>query len=482
MEFTQDFKNKRVLVMGLGLHGGGTGAAAFFARAGARVTVTDLKSHRELTLSIRALSRFRGIIYHLGAHYPEDFRNADYVIKNPGVRDDSRFLKIAQAAGAAVLSDTEVFFRACPAPIIGITGTKGKSTTTWLIGAFLKGGEKIKSIKKIKKRIWVGGNIRTSMLEFLPRVRREDTVVLELSSFQLDALHSSRMSPRGRASGFSPRIAVITNIFPDHLNRYPSMRVYAASKASIFRFQKRSDFLFVPRGDALLRRLARRAPGRVVFVDAERMLRAFRGVIHPSVPLFHLPNIALAVAVAKHSGVGDNAIRVVLRRFHGVPGRMELVRTVRGVRYINDTTATNPTAALAAVRAVKRGLGKRRLIVLAGGFDKGLPVGEFSRALAHDAAAVIFLPGKASRKMKSQIPNPPPALKFRRAGKSRKTAKSKGPTMFHATTMAEAVRIASRRARPGDVVLLSPGAASFGLFQHEFDRGDQFARAVKALR
>src|SRR3989344_7855397 len=221
---SSEFAGKNVLIMGLGLHGGGAGAAAFFARAGARVTVTDLKSRRELLPSVRELAQFRGITYHLGEHRPEDFRDTDYVVKNPGVRDDSRFLKIARTAGAAVLSDTEVFFRACPAPIIGITGTKGKSTTTWLIGAFLKGGEKIKSIKKIKKRIWVGGNIRTSMLEFLPRVRREDTVVLELSSFQLDALHSSRMSPRGRASGFSPRIAVITNIFPDHLNRYPSTR------------------------------------------------------------------------------------------------------------------------------------------------------------------------------------------------------------------------------------------------------------------
>jgi len=460
---SSEFAGKNVLIMGLGLHGGGAGAAAFFARAGARVTVTDLKSRRELLPSVRELAQFRGITYHLGEHRPEDFRDTDYVVKNPGVRDDSRFLKIARTAGAAVLSDTEVFFRACPAPIIGITGTKGKSTTTWLIGAFLK--QEAKN-KKQETRVWVGGNIRTSMLEFLPRVRQQDRVVLELSSFQLDALRRSRMSPH---------IAVITNIFPDHLNRYASTRAYAASKAGIFRFQKSGDYLFVNRGDVGLRRLARRAPGHVVFVDAERTLRPFRSVIRSSVPAFHLPNITLAVAVAKRCGVEDDTIRVVLRRFRGIPGRMETVRTIRGVRYINDTTATNPTAATAAVRAVKPEIEKGRLIVLAGGFDKGLPVREFSRALARDAATVIFLPGTATARMKSEITRHVSRI-------TNHALRGAGPEIFHARSMREAVRIAHQNAKRGNMVLLSPGAASFGLFQHEFDRGDQFVREVRRLR
>jgi len=460
MEFSEDFKHKRVLIMGLGLHGGGAGAAAFFTAAGARVTVTDLKSRRELAPSIRKLARRRGIVYHLGGHRPEDFRNTDYVIKNPGVRDDSRFLKIARAAGTTILSDTEVFFRACLAPIIGITGTKGKSTTTWLIGEFLK--QETRN-KKQETRVWVGGNIRASMLEFLPWVRKRDAVVLELSSFQLDALRQSRMSPH---------IAVITNIFPDHLNRYPSMRAYALSKAGIFRFQKRGDYLFVNRDDVRLRRLTRRAPGRTVLVDVGRALRPFRGAVSPSVPAFHLPNIAFAVAVAKHCGVGDDAIRGVLKRFRGVPGRMEAVRTVRGVRYINDTTATNPTAALKAVRAVKRGIGKGRLFVLAGGFDKGLPVGAFCRALVEDAAAVVFLPGAATARMKSKITKHKFPIHH----------KTQIPKIVDARSMPGAVRVAYRNAKRGDAVLLSPGAASFGLFLHEFDRGDQFTRAVKALR
>lgn len=464
--------------MGLGLHGGGAGAAAFFAHAGARVTVTDVKSRRELLPSVRQLVRFRGITYHLGGHRPENFRKSDYVIKNPGVRDDSRFLKIARAAGAAVLSDVEVFFRASPATIIGVTGTKGKTTTTWLIGELLKqeaGSKKQETArlpdgqgnrkqearnKKQETRVWVGGNIRTSMLEFLPRVRKGDTAVLELSSFQLDSLASSRVSPH---------IAVITNVFPDHLNRYPSMRAYAASKAGIFRFQKRGDYLFVNRDDARLRRLSRRAPGHAVLVDVARTLLPFRPLIAASVPAFHLPNIALAIAVAKRLGVGDDTIRGVLRCFRGIPGRMELVRTIRGVRYINDTTATNPTAALEAVRAVKRGIGKGRVWVIAGGSDKGLPAGAFCRALARDAAAVIFLPGEASRMMKSEM-------------RKQETGNRKQLKTFGAKSMQEAVRVAYRNSNPGDAVLLSPGAASFGLFRHEFDRGDQFVKAVKALR
>lgn len=477
----QDFRNKRVLIMGLGLHGGGAGAAAFFARAGARVTVTDSKPRRELLSSIRQLARFRGIVYRLGRHRADDFRNADYVIKNPGVRDDSRFLRIARDAEAVVLSDVEVFFRACPAPIIGVTGTKGKTTTTWLIGEFLKQetGNRGQGTgnKKRKPRVWVGGNIRASVLEFLPRVRKHDTVVLELSSFQLDSLAASRMSPE---------IAVITNIFPDHLNRYPSMRAYAASKTGIFRFQKPGDCLFVNRDDARLRRLVRRAAGRVVHVTTERVLRPFRLAIAPSVPAFHFSNIALAVAVAKHRGVGGSVIRRALRRFRGIPGRMELVRAFRGARYINDTTATNPTAAREAVRAVKRVIGRGRLIVIAGGFDKGLALGEFCRALRAHATAVILLPGQTSARMRRLLIR---GIRGRGASAVRATPRRRRhsdtleyQSVRSARTMAGAVRMAARAARPGDAVLLSPGAASFGLFQHEFDRGDRFAKAVKALR
>ena len=451
-----NFKNKRILIMGLGLHGGGVGAAAFFARLGSRVTITDLKSRRELAPSVAKLRRFRNITYHLDGHRPKDFRAADYIIKGPGVPETSPFLKIAKRASVPVLSDVEIFFRTCPAPIIGITGTKGKSTATWLLGKFLKQGlrrphRRASSLRG--RRIWVGGNIRKSVLDFLPRVNRGDLAVLELSSFQLDSLKSSRLSPH---------IALITNVFPDHLNRYPSMASYIASKATIFKFQVRDDVLFINGQDPLLRRIARRAPGRVIRFDPGRTTRPFKSALPKGLPDYHLPNIAAAVAVAKHFGVGETAIRHVLKRFRGMPGRMELVAKVHGILFINDTTATNPTAAEQAVIAAKRRIGRRSLHVIAGGYDKGLPVGEFVEALSRHAATVVFLPGKASERMWAEV-------------------KGERVKVLAAKTMRGAVGAAYRQAGPGDVVLLSPGAASFGLFRHEFDRGEQFVKAVRAL-
>lgn len=441
------FKNKKVLVMGLGLHGGGEAATKFFLRLGAKVTVTDLKTALALKKPLAGLKRFRNITYHLGGHRARDFRAADYVIKNPGVPDNSPFLEIARRVKVPILSDVEIFFLASPAPIIGITGTKGKSTVATLLGQFLKAA---------KKPVWVAGNIRKSVLDILPKVRAKGVVVLELSSFQLDSLRSSRLSPN---------VALMTNIFPDHLNRYPNMSAYIASKCGIFKFQKYGDHVFVNARDRLLRRLVKNAPSRIMLFDV-RDLDPFKKVIKPSIPPYHLANIAAAVAVARHMGVRDNVIRKVLAKFSGVPGRMELVKIIRGIEFINDTTATNPIASKEAIVAVKKRIGRRKLHLIAGGYDKCLPLKDFIAAAAKSTATVIFLPGTATKKMAAQLARLRPPK----------------PRIYNAETMAAAVKTAFRHTARGDVILLSPGAASFGLFKHEFDRGDKFVKAVKNLK
>lgn len=451
-----DFKDKKVLIMGLGLHGGGTGAAKFFSKLGSRVTATDLKSKKELRPSLAELKHCRGIVYHLDGHRVSDFRQTDLVIKNPGVPDNSLWLKIARRAGAAILSDVEIFLRICPARVIGVTGTKGKSTAAWLVGEFLR---------KSGKKVWVGGNIRKSVLELLPKIKKSDWVVLELSSFQLDSLAQSRLSPH---------IAVITNIFPDHLNRYPDMRAYVAAKSAIFRWQTKGDWLFVSWRDNFLKRLARRAPSRVLLFDPIKIAKRFLGKT-PKIPEYHYANIAAAVAVARHLGVGERVIRKVMTSFKGMAGRMELVRVVRGVEFINDTTATNPTAAEAAVLATKKRIRGHGLHVIAGGFDKGLPIESFVRTLRVKAATVIFLPGTATDKMESRIP---PKFFFEKFGR----VNDQHPKIYEAGSMSEAVKLAFREAVKGDTVLLSPGAASFGLFQHEFDRGKKFVEAVRRIK
>src|SRR3989338_1253439 len=168
MQSPADFKSKKVLVMGLGLSGGGAGAARFFAKAGARVVVTDLKTKRELTPSLAELKKFKKINYHLGGHRVSDFKNADFVIKNPGVPESSKFVKIAERAGVPALSDVEIFFKLCPAKIIGVTGTKGKSTAATLLYKLLKADpHKIRVAEQRVTRVWLAGNIRKSVLDIL---------------------------------------------------------------------------------------------------------------------------------------------------------------------------------------------------------------------------------------------------------------------------------------------------------------------------
>ncbi|MBI2054551.1 MAG: UDP-N-acetylmuramoyl-L-alanine--D-glutamate ligase [Candidatus Sungbacteria bacterium] len=445
MQSPTDFKSKKVLVMGLGLHGGGAGAARFFTKARAKVTVTDLKTKKELAPSLAELKKLKKITYHLGGHRASDFKNADFVIKNPGVPESSNFVTIAECAGVPVLSDVEIFFKLCPAKIIGVTGTKGKSTAAWLISQFLKSAG---------KRVIVGGNIRKSVLDLVDAAKKSDWVVLELSSFQLDSLAKSRLSPE---------VALITNIFPDHLNRYPNFRAYADSKTNIFKHQKKNDWLFFSADDKLTSRLAKKAPSKVLPFAASKTIGPFIKFIANSLPDYQRSNIAAAIAVAKHIGVGDRVIKKTLRQFTGLKGRMEVVGKVRGIEFINDTTATNPEAAEKAVVFTKKQIGRGSLHIIAGGSDKSLPLAGFVAALKKHAATVIFLPGGSTEKMKAGL------------------GKSDRPKIVEVKTMRQAVRSAFTAAKKGDAVLLSPGAASFGLFKHEFDRGEKFVQEVRRL-
>ena len=241
------FRGKRVLVMGLGLHGGGIDTVKFLAREGAHVTVTDLRSRRALAFSLKALGSLRGITYILGRHRKDDFAKTDLIIKNPGVKPNTPYLFYARRRGIPILSDVGIFLIRSPCRIIGVTGTRGKSTTAHLIAAFLK---------TKYPRVFLGGNIRTSVLSFIDHARKNDKAVLELSSFQLQDIADIRISPS---------IAVLTNLMPDHLNWHSSRRNYFEAKRVIFRFQRPHDILFANPEDKKVVRLAKSAPGRVAF-------------------------------------------------------------------------------------------------------------------------------------------------------------------------------------------------------------------------
>lgn len=476
-----DIRGKRVLVMGLGIHGGGLGVARFLAQQGATVIVTDLRGPDELGPSIAALGDLP-IRYVLGEHREEDFRSADVVIRNPAVPRESRYLAIARAAGAAIEMEMTLFFRLCPGPILGVTGTKGKTTTTLLAGAMLQ---------QIAADTVIAGNLRVSALEQLPRIGPHTPVALELSSWQLEGLSEARMSPR---------YACMTNILPDHLDRYGSFAAYAEAKEQIWRHQRPGDPIVLNAGDALTARMAAalgatRAGDVVYFAGPEEEAGAWRngrcaywradqllwrqGVQGDAelicdrgdvqLPGDHnLANIAAATALAKAFGVQTGHIRQAIRSFTGIPHRLEYVRELAGVRYINDTAATAPDAAIAALHSFDA-----PIVLIAGGADKQLPFAALAQAIVSRAKAVVLLAGTATSKLE---------LALRGAGMAEQPARAAPLTIAGPfDDFAQAITAARKLAAPGDIVLLSPGCASFGMFRNEFHRGDEFRRIVDQI-
>ncbi len=448
--------------MGLGTRAGGAGVARYLAEAGAIVTVTDTRPAAELHESMASLTGLP-IRFVLGGHDERDFTpaGADLIVRNPGVPRGARLLQEARGHGVPVEMEMTLFFRACPAPIIGITGTKGKTSTATLCAAMLRARD---------PRTVLAGNMGVSALARLPEIAPETPVVLELSSWQLEGLAEHRLAPR---------IAVLTMIAEDHLDAYDGFDDYAATKRSIGRVQAPGDHLVLNRDDPETWRAAAETDATVVPFGQEdrgedgawmsgRSLRwRWQGedasVALPETPALIGPhnaaNAAAAMAAARLRGAPHEAIVAGLATYHGVKDRMEPVAEIGGVRYINDTSATAPVAAAAALRS----FGSRPVHLLAGGADKRLDPSPLIEAAVTNTAAIYLLDGTAT-----------PAIEraLRRAGCS---------PVGTFGGMTEAVRAAAARATAGDVVLLSPGCASFGLFRDEFDRGERFRQAVREI-
>ncbi len=441
--------------MGLGLHGGGVGVAKFFVRQGAKVLVTDPKTKKELKDSIDELKGYK-INYVLGKHRVGDFKNADLIIKNPAVPKDSKYLKIAKKNKVPIETDIGLFFELCPSKkIIGITGTKGKSTTATLIAKLLK----------TKYKVVLAGNIRASVLEELPKVTKDTIVVLELSSWQLEDLKKHKTYlPADRKT---PHIAVITNIMPDHLNRHKGMQNYIEAKKLIFKFQKPKDFLILNRDDKIVREFGKEAKAKTIFYSKKRAVKYSKYI--KLAGEHNLNNISAAITVAKIFKILDSTIKKTLRNFKGIEGRLEFVKEIKGVKYYNDTTATTPEATIVALKSlphpdVTSGQGKK-IILIAGGRDKNLNFKELARVILKKVKVLILLPGTATKKILKEI-------------KAEEAAGLRPVSRRLTKNMKIAVKMAHKNAEKGDIVLLSPGCTSFGLFQHEFDRGEQFKRSL----
>jgi len=442
---------KKVTIMGLGLHGGGVGVTKFFCKQKAKVLITDLKTEKELKESVEKLKGLP-IKFSLGGHKEKDFLGADLIIKNPDIPQDSPFLKLAREKGIPVKTDIGIFFDLFRGEIIGITGTKGKSTVATLTYEFLK---------KKDQNTALAGNIGLSPLELLLEAQRPNRVVLELSSFELEDLRKS------------PKIAVITNILKDHLNRYKSFEDYIKAKKEIFLHQKKEDILVLNYDDEVVREFSSEAFSKVYFFSKKEILKNgcfIKGdkIYFNKEPICRLEDIQLkgkhnifnilaAVSVAKLLKVKPENIEEVLREFKGIPFRQELIAEIRGVKFFNDTTATIPAAVIFAINNLSS---QGKLILIAGGVDKNLEYGNLAKKIKEKVSYLILLPGTATNKLKKEL-----------------TGFSK---VFFANSMREAVRKSFSLAKKGDIVLLSPGAASFNLFKNEFDRGEKFNKEVKA--
>ncbi len=454
-------RGRRVLVMGLGLLAGGVASARYaVAQGAAEVTVTDLRSAEMLAPSIAKLEGLP-IRYVLGRHDEADFTQADVVVRNPNVRRDSPYLAAALAAGVRVEMEIAWFFRACVGRILGVTGTRGKTTTTLLLHHILT---------EAGYAPLLGGNVGgIETLSLLPQITPESWIVLELGNWMLEGLHTIKQSPY---------LAIFTNLMPDHLNAYNSMDDYGEAKTSIFRYQRPDDIAIFNADNDYSLRYSAQAPSEHVWLYSPKRLLAYPRAEPTQTRPFayanavrlrgahNIGNAQAAALAAELVGVAPEVIRTALTTFDGAPHRLEIVRRLDGVAYVNDSASTAPMAGIAALASFDE-----PIVLIAGGNSKNLDHSEFAAAAAR-AKRVIILAGNASEQFATDV-----RAAARAQGRDDTETLVVGPL----NSMAEAVAAARQAATAGDVVLLSPGFTSFGLFLHEFDRGDQFRAQVNAL-
>jgi UDP-N-acetylmuramoylalanine--D-glutamate ligase len=446
-----ELKNKRVLVVGMARTGIAT--AVFCAARGAAVTLTESRGETELALEATTL-RGTGVTLELGGHQEKTFLEQDLIIPSPGVPADFRLLQAARAKGITVWSEVELAYRFLRGRLIGITGSNGKTTTTSLVEHILKSA----GLKTI-----LAGNIGTPLISCVERTSHESTAVVELSSFQLELIDI-----------FRPDISVFLNLTPDHLDRHASMKAYGSAKARIFENQTEQDMAILNADDPATTPYAPLRPRLFWFSRKQRVAQGafvreediiFREdgkeevvLAKTDIPLpgaHNLENVLAAVAASRLAGASTRAVAEGVRSFKGVEHRLEFVGEIDGVRYYNDSKATNVDATLKALEAFPG-----RILVILGGKDKGSDYTLLQKTLRERALLALVI-GAAAGKIESQIAG---SVAIERAG-----------------TLERAVQTASHAARSGDIVLLAPACASFDQFQNYEHRGRVFKELVHGL-
>jgi UDP-N-acetylmuramoylalanine--D-glutamate ligase len=433
----QEIRNKRVTVAALGRFGGGIAVARWLVDNGATVLVTDQAPADKLRESVSKLDGLP-VEFRLGEQRESDFSGADLVVASPAIAPSSPYLRAARDAGVTVTTEIKLFVERCPATVIGVTGTKGKSTTTAMLGEILKP----------QFRTWVGGNIGGSLLPHLGEIDKTHLVVLELSSFMLEHLGAMK---------WSPHLALVTIVTRDHVEWHGSEQAYVEAKKNIVRYQRPDDFAVLCEDDA----------GSTSFACATRARVVPYGLNSRTPFELHVPgrhnqlNAQGAFAAAELLGVDWDAAQAALRGFRGLPHRLQLVHESEGgVRYYNDSIATVPEAAVAALESFP----PKRVIQIVGGYDKGLPLTAMCNALVERAKAVLCI-GATGKKV---------------CGVMSQAAHQGGAAVYDCGDLATAMKMARSIASGGDVVLLSTGCASYDQFTNFEERGEAFATLARS--
>jgi len=440
-DYKQYFNGKKITQMGLGLLGRGVGDALFLAECGAEVLVTDLKTEDELKGSVEKLRDVPGIIFRLGGHDLADFQNCDMVLKAAGVPLDSIYIAEARRNNIPVEMGAALLTKLAPEGVItiGITGTRGKSTTTHLIHHILV---------KAGKSALLGGNVRDiATLPLLKDVKVGDMVVLELDSWQLQGFGDAKISPN---------VSVFTAFMHDHMNYYKNdLDQYFKDKSSIYMYQKKGDVIVA--GENVATIIAGKPHGEGELVIAKR--KDVPSDWQIKIPGEHnLLNVSCAIEVAKALGIEMSVIKGAVESFAGVEGRLQFVKEIRGIKIYNDNNATTPDATVAGLQA----LGGQKIVLICGGADKALDLEKLVEEINKECKTVILIPGTGSDKLK--------VLSAQLQAKVLETENL-------ATAVTKAIEIASE----GDILLFSPAFASFGAYKNEYERNDEFMKIVSNL-
>ncbi len=448
-----ELTNKKILVVGLGKSG--VSVAKFLKKRNASVCVTDMATKDKLGSFVNEVTEL-GIKVELGAHNNKTFESADLIVLSPGVPHMIMPVVMAKKKGVSVIGEIELASRFIKEPIIAVTGTNGKTTTTTLLGEMLKNSG---------LRVFVGGNIGNTLIDYLNRGEKADIVVAEISSFQLDTTDT-----------FQPKVGILLNITKDHLDRYPDFNSYAMSKAKIFNNQKTGDTAIINGADTLARAVCKNINSEKLFFNTLDSIEKGAVVnceqINFNTPVYgkwfitekditlsgkhNYENISAAVLAALSVGGTVNGIRKTLKHFKGLSHRLEYVDTVSGVKYFDDSKATNVDAVVRAVESFKESV-----ILIMGGRDKDSDFKKLANCIKGNTKLIIVI-GEAAGKIKHALEG---------------FAQIKS-----AVSMKDAVVVAHKEAGPGDSVILSPACASFDMYGSYAERGNDFCNEVILLK